>query len=88
MCKVLNVIAMILVAIGGLNWGLIGFFNWDLVAAIFGAMSLVAVIVYALVGLSALYLIIWSLAKGHCTCGCSCGCEEAPKAKPKAKRRK
>jgi hypothetical protein len=82
MCKVLNVIAMILVFIGGLNWGLIGFFNWDLVAAIFGAMSLVTNIIYALVGLSALYLIIWSLAKGHCSCGCKC------ESKPKAKKRK
>jgi hypothetical protein len=77
MCKVLNVIAMILVFIGALNWGLIGFFNWDLVAAIFGAMSLVARIIYALVGLAAVYGIIYSLC-GHC---CACGCECKPKKK-------
>jgi len=48
-------LVIILVIIGGLNWGLIGFFNFDLVAAIFGTMSL-SRIIYALVGLSAVYL--------------------------------
>ena len=50
-------IALILVIIGGLNWGLVGFFNYDLVATIFGAMTLVSKIIYDLVGLSALYLV-------------------------------
>ena len=49
-------IALILVIIGGLNWGLIGFFSFDLVAAIFGSMSMISKIIYDLVGLSALYL--------------------------------
>lgn len=78
MCKVLNVIAMIFVFIGGLNWGL-GVFNFNLVTALFG-VGLFTKIIYALVGLSALYLIIWSLI-GHCACGCKCNCEETPKAK-------
>ncbi|MFH0988037.1 MAG: DUF378 domain-containing protein [Parcubacteria group bacterium] len=59
--KDLNVfewIVLVLVIIGGLNWGLVGFFGWDLVAAIFGAMSVIARIVYALVGLSALWMIV------------------------------
>ncbi len=50
-------VAMILVIVGGLNWGLVGFFSFDLVAAIFGDMSSIARVVYALVGLSALYLL-------------------------------
>lgn len=52
-------IAVILLIIGGLNWGLIGFFKFDLVAAIFGDMSGISRFVYALVGLSALYMLFW-----------------------------
>lgn len=48
-------VAMILLIVGGVNWGLVGLFNFDLVAALFGEMSTVSRIVYALVGLSALY---------------------------------
>lgn len=55
--KILNLVAMILVIVGGLNWGLVGFFNFDLVATIFGNMSIVSRVVYVLVGLSALYMI-------------------------------
>ncbi|MFA5460337.1 MAG: DUF378 domain-containing protein, partial [Candidatus Paceibacterota bacterium] len=54
--KSLKNIALILVIIGGLNWGLIGLLGFDLVAAIFGAMSLLSKIVYILVGLSAVYV--------------------------------
>lgn len=53
--KTLDYIALILVAIGAINWGLIGFFNFDLVKAIFGEMTLITRIVYALVGVSGLY---------------------------------
>lgn len=45
-----------LTIIGGLNWGLVGLFDFNLVAAIFGEMSALSRIVYILVGLSALYL--------------------------------
>jgi len=55
--NVLDWIAMVLVIVGGLNWGLVGFFKFDLVAAIFGDMSAVARVVYGLVGLAAIYLI-------------------------------
>lgn len=49
-------IALGLVIIGAINWGLIGFFNFDLVATIFGGQqSLLSRIVYALVGISGLY---------------------------------
>lgn len=46
-----------LVIIGAINWGLIGFFRFDLVAFIFGDMSWLSRIIYALVGLAGLYLI-------------------------------
>jgi uncharacterized membrane protein YuzA (DUF378 family) len=52
--KSVNLIAVILLIVGGLNWGLVGIFNFDLVATIFGAMSLLARIVYSLVGISAI----------------------------------
>lgn len=51
-------VALILLIIGGLNWGLVGLFNFNLVAAIFGAMSAITRIIYILVGLSAVYFII------------------------------
>ncbi len=44
-----------LLIIGGINWGLIGFFHFDLVAFIFGEMTWLSRIIYALVGISALY---------------------------------
>jgi len=50
-------IAMALLIIGGLNWGLVGLFNMDLVATLFGEGSLLSRVVYGLVGLSALYSI-------------------------------
>jgi len=53
----LDWIAVILVIVGGLNWGLVGLFKFDLVAAIFGDMSLLSRIIYDLVGLAALYMI-------------------------------
>ena len=47
-------IALILLIVGGLNWGLVGLFNFDLVAAIFG-VSIITNIVYTLVGVAALW---------------------------------
>lgn len=52
--KTLQNIALALLIVGGLNWGLVGLFDFDLVAAIFGEMSLLSRIVYTLVGVSAL----------------------------------
>lgn len=51
-------IAMILLIIGGLNWGLVGLFNMDLVATLFGAKTMLSRTVYTLVGISALYELI------------------------------
>ena len=56
--KFINILTLILVIVGGLNWGLVGLFSFDLVAAIFGAGSALARIVYFLVGLSAAWQII------------------------------
>lgn len=52
-------IAYVLVVIGGINWGLVGLFEFDLVAELFGGQdSGLARVVYTLVGLSALYLLV------------------------------
>lgn len=56
-----DLIALILVIVGGLNWGLIGLFGFDLVAAIFGEMTTLSRIVYILVGLAALYMIYFTV---------------------------
>lgn len=55
--KTLNCVALTIAIIGALNWGLIGIFNFDLVAFLFGSMSLLSRIVYTLVGLCGLYLL-------------------------------
>ncbi|NIO49710.1 MAG: DUF378 domain-containing protein [Candidatus Aminicenantes bacterium] len=63
--NIVDWIALILVIVGGLNWGLVGIFKFDLVAWIFGDMSIVARIVYILVGVAAIYtaVILASLAR-------------------------
>lgn len=55
--KGLDYTLLTLVIIGAINWGLIGFLQFDLVAFIFGNMSWLSRIIYALVGLSGLYMI-------------------------------
>ena len=59
--KFLNYFTLTIVIIGAINWGLIGFFGFDLVAAIFGEMSIFSRIIYALVGLCGLYIITFYL---------------------------
>jgi uncharacterized protein len=56
--RIVNSITLLLLIVGGLNWGLVGLFDFDLVAALFGPGSLLARIVYILVGISALWQII------------------------------
>ena len=57
--RAFNIITLILVIVGGLNWGLVGLFQFDLVAAIFGGQDAVAArIIYILVGLSAVWQLI------------------------------
>ena len=55
--KNIDLIAKILVIIGGLNWLLVGLINLDLVQRIFGSIPLLAKIIYVIVGLSALYML-------------------------------
>lgn len=55
--KALDYTLLTLVIIGAINWGLIGFFRFDLVAFLFGNMSWLSRIVYALVGIGGLYLL-------------------------------
>lgn len=73
--KTLDVVFAALLVVGGLSWGLVGLFKFDLVATVLGPMSGVGRFVYALVGLAALYQAIsmnaiqrrWGLAAtiGH-----------------------
>jgi hypothetical protein len=49
-------IALILIIVGGLNWGLVGLFSFNLVAAIFGSMSWFSRLIYILVGIAAIYV--------------------------------
>jgi len=54
--RTVNIIALVLVILGGLNWGLVGLFRVDLVAALFGGPgSVLSRTVYVLIGLAALY---------------------------------
>lgn len=55
--KIIDKIALVLVIIGAINWGLIGIFNFNLVSTIFGDMTLISRIIYALVGISGLWAI-------------------------------
>ena len=74
--KVLHSIAFVLVVVGGLNWLLVGLFGWD-VGMIFGGQgALVSIIIYILVGLSAIYLIF-----SPCKC---CNVEEKKAETPVA----
>ncbi len=71
--KVLHFIAYILIIIGGLNWGLIGFFHFNLVNKVLGSVSWLETLVYVLVGLAALVEIFTH--KGSCK-----HCETKPAA--------
>ena len=55
--KILDIVALVLVIIGALNWGLIGIFGFDLVATIFGELSVLSRIIYTLVGIAGLWSI-------------------------------
>jgi uncharacterized membrane protein YuzA (DUF378 family) len=62
--RVLNIITLVLLIVGGLNWGLVGLAQFDLVAALFGGQSsALSRIVYGLVGLSAIWQIVQLLLR-------------------------
>ena len=60
-----NYIAYILAIIGGLNWGLVGIFNFNLVDAIFGPRSVVSIIIYCLIAIACLWLIFSPIYNGR-----------------------
>lgn len=55
--KAVNAIALVLIIVGGINWGLVGFFEFNLVDALFGEGSVLSRVVYGVVGVAA----IWKL---------------------------
>ena len=59
----LDILALILIIIGAINWGLIGFFRFDLIASLFGQLSAISRIIYAIVGIAGIYSLIlfWKL---------------------------
>ncbi|MBU1111879.1 MAG: DUF378 domain-containing protein [archaeon] len=61
--KVLDWIALVLVIIGGLNWGLVGIASFDLVNFLLGSIPILQKIVYILVGVAALYMIYFASQK-------------------------
>ena len=62
--KGLDYLALTIAIIGAINWGLIGFFSFDLVAFIFGNMSWLSRIIYAVVGIAGLYIITFYMYAG------------------------
>lgn len=62
----LDWIALVLLIIGGINWGLVGLFQFDLVAELFGgSSSLISRIIYTLVGLSAVFVAVDAFTFEH-----------------------
>lgn len=53
--KIIDTIALILIIIGAINWGLVGIFNFNLVDTLFGTMSVISRTIYILVGISGLW---------------------------------
>lgn len=56
--KAIDVVIAVLLVIGGLNWGLVGLFRFDLVAAILGDMTILSRVIYIVVGVSAIYQVL------------------------------
>lgn len=66
--KVLWLVAMVLAAVGAINWGLVGLFDFDLVAYLFVGYATVAKVVYVVVGVAGLYLLVSTLLCKCCSC--------------------
>ena len=63
--KYVGSVALVLVIIGGLNWGLVGFFDYNLVDSIFGVGSALARVIYAVVGLATIWVLVdWGMKSG------------------------
>ena len=68
--NIMRSIAYTLVMVGAIVWGVVGMFNFNIVAAIFGDATILSRIIYSLVGLSALFLIA-TYEHEECLCDCS-----------------
>jgi len=67
--KTMDIIAAAFLFVGGINWGLVGLFGFDLIASIFGSMSASSRIVYILVGISAIYdAVLWRYIQKRWEC--------------------
>lgn len=77
MNKMVHVVSFFLVVVGGINWGLVGLFNLDLVDLILGGVPIVARIIYVLIGVAAVVLI--AAHKKDCK---TCGIEDHASAGP------
>ncbi len=72
----MRLIVKLLIIVGALNWGLVGFFQFDLVSAIFGGMwTTGARVVYSVIGLAGLYKLLCCF---FCKKSCPCGCHNNP----------
>ena len=66
--KALHMVAFVLLVVGGLNWGLVGLFKYNLVDSVLGVGSTLSMVVYVLVGVSAVWIAVTH--KGDCrVCG-------------------
>lgn len=70
--KALHMVAFLLLVVGGLNWGLVGLLNLDLVELLLGSVPFAQQAVYVLVGLSAVYEVV-THKKNCCACGTNTG---------------
>lgn len=70
--KLLKKVSYILLLIGGLNWGLVGLFQFDLVEKVLGDMTMASRLVYVLVGISALCIIFTHCKCRNCNCSNNC----------------
>lgn len=70
--KALRFVAMLLVVVGALNWGLVGFFEFDLVNYLLGSYAPADTVVYDIVGVAGVYVILCAI---FCCCGCCKGCK-------------
>ncbi len=61
--KAVNTIVLLLIIIGGLNWGLVGLFEYNLVDSLFGEGSILTRVIYALVGVAAVYKLIYWIVR-------------------------
>ncbi|MCK4609341.1 MAG: DUF378 domain-containing protein [Gammaproteobacteria bacterium] len=67
--KILHWISILLIIIGGLNWGLVGLLHLNLITHFFGPMSLLSRLIYILIGLAAVFTIYYAVKSKH---GCKC----------------